>query len=94
MIYYQGETISKYIYFKDKAGAAIDPNSTEAKVYDSEGTLKATLTLTKVEVGKYEINYTVPNGDIVLGDWSIIVKGVKGLYTEIEKMWFTVVKQQ
>jgi uncharacterized protein YfaS (alpha-2-macroglobulin family) len=87
--YYPGETVSKYVYFKNREGALFDPDSVEVKVYDSKGSLRATVTLVRWDVGKYELDYTIPS-DATSGNWYFLIKAVKGTFVEIEKFPFTV----
>jgi uncharacterized protein YfaS (alpha-2-macroglobulin family) len=87
--YYPEETVSKYIYFKDRNGEFFDPDAIEVKVYDSKGNFKTTVTIEKIDIGKYELNYTIPS-DAISGNWYFIIKATKGMFTEIEKFPFTV----
>lgn len=87
--YYRGDTISRYFYFKDKDGAAMDPDSTSCKIYDPANTEMATVTLTKVETGKYQMDYSIP-ADATYGVWKIIVQGIKGSWKRTYVSLFTV----
>lgn len=89
MSYYPTETISRYVYFKDKDDTPIDPDTKEAKVYDPDGNFKTDVALTPIIVGKYQFNYALP-ADAVKGAWYIIIKGTKGSYVEIERIFFEV----
>lgn len=89
MVYYPEQTLSKYIYFKDKDDAAVDPDSRACEIFDPEGTSKATPTLGLIEKGKYELNYNIP-ADAIRGDWVIVVEGVIGTYKGIQRFYFEV----
>lgn len=91
MPYYPTKTMSKYIYFKDKDDAAINPDTTTVTIYDPEGTSKGTETLSLVETGKYELNYNIP-ADAIRGDWSFVVEATltAGSYKGIERFYFEV----
>ena len=90
-VYYPGETISKYIYFKDKDNNPLDPDNITVEIYDSTGKLQGTTTLTKVEVGKYELNYNIPV-NATEGTWYILVSASKGSFANKEKVYFDVEK--
>ena len=67
--------MSRYFYFKDANGAALDPDSNSCTIYDAGGTQKATPTLTKVEDGQYQMDYNLSGSETVFGDWRIVVSG-------------------
>lgn len=90
MPYYPEQTISKYIYFKDKDDAAVDPDSNTCEIFDSAGVSQANPTLAKIVTGQYEMNYNLP-ADPVRGDWTIEItadigtyKGIQRFYVEVE----------
>jgi uncharacterized protein YfaS (alpha-2-macroglobulin family) len=89
--YYPGDTVSRYYYFKDKTGVFIDPTTTTCELYNPSG-IKITPdpTLSKVELGKYEFNYTLAS-DAPVGIWHIVITGTKDTYTNKEKFAFEVV---
>jgi len=89
MPYYPEQTLSKYIYFKDKDDAAVDPDSNSCEIFDPEGTSKATPTLMSGVTGTYELNYNIP-ADAIRGDWTIVVEGVIGTYKGIQRFYFEV----
>ena len=89
MPYYPEQTISKYIYFKDKDDAAVDPDSNTCEIFDSLGVSQATPTLAKIAVGQYEMNYNIPSSP-ARGDWTIHIEAVIGTYTGIQKFLFEV----
>lgn len=91
-IYFQGQTVSKYFYFKDKDADALTPNVLTCKVYDPTGTLDASPTLAEVVTGQYEMNYPLA-ADAAEGMWKIVVTGtVTGTtdFVGIEKWYFEV----
>ncbi|MEM3617896.1 MAG: hypothetical protein QXK47_02345 [Candidatus Bathyarchaeia archaeon] len=88
---FQGETVSFYIYFKDEQDAPFDPDTVEAKLYKPDGSLAETLTVSRVDTGKYMVAYSVAE-DAELGDWHILVKAVKGSFVEKERIPVTVCK--
>jgi len=81
--------VSRYYYFRDKNNQLFDPDTATSKVYDPEKTQVATPTLTKVSVGKYEFNYTLP-GDATKGYWTVVVTAAKGGTQNTEKYTFPV----
>jgi len=81
--------VSRYYYFRDKDNQLFDPDTTTCKVYDPAKTQIATPTLTKVSVGKYELNYALP-GDAMKGYWTIAVTAQKGADQNTEKYTFPV----
>jgi len=87
--YSPGDTVSRYYYFRDKNNQLFDPDTATSKVYDPEKTQVATPTLTKVSVGKYEFNYTLP-GDATKGYWTVVVTAAKGGTQNTEKYTFPV----
>ena len=89
MPYYPEQTLSKYIYFKDKDDAAVNPDSFSCEIFDPEGTSKATPTLIPVVTGTYELNYNIP-ADAIRGDWTYVIEGVIGTYKGIQRFYFEV----
>ncbi len=85
-----GDTVSRYYYFKDKSGAAFNPDTTTVIVTNPSGTvISPTPTLSLVLTGKYELNYTLAT-DAPTGTWKISIKGVKGTYSNTEYFAFYV----
>lgn len=89
---YQGETISKYFYFKDKDDAALDPDEFTCTIYNPLGISVANPTLLKVADGQYEMDYNLAE-DAPEGQWKIVVTGtVTGTpdYIGVMKEYFEV----
>lgn len=89
-LYYPSETVSKYVYFKDKANAPVTPDSFTCEIFDPDGASQATPTLMPIATGTYEMNWTLPS-DPTPGDWIIRVSGTIGTYTNKQKFLFEVV---
>lgn len=88
-LYYPEETVSKYIYFKDKDNSAVYPDSNTCEIIDPDGVSQATPTLMPIVTGTYELNWTLPS-DPTRGDWEIRVSGTIGTYTNKQKFLFEV----
>jgi len=76
----KGDTLGRVFSFATDDGTGVlvpaDPDTIAVKIYDSEGVLKSTLAksdLTKMETGKFRMNYNVPS-DAAVGLWKIIVQ--------------------
>ena len=89
MTLFRGDTVSRYYYFRDKAQALFDPDSTTCEIFGPDGVSVETVVLTQVSQGKYEMNYNIPD-DAVYGVWKIVVTGVKGAYQNAELFEFEV----
>jgi len=87
-----GDTVSRYFYFRNKNGVLIDPDSIECTVKSPSGE-SVLVTLVKVEVGKYEFNYTLPE-NAAPGVWSIWVKAQLGVFVQKEPFSFVVVQME
>jgi uncharacterized protein YfaS (alpha-2-macroglobulin family) len=79
--YHQGQTVSRRYQFKDKNGALFDPNSASVKIYNPSGVLVTTVSLTKITVGVYELNYNLAE-DAPIGVWILFLLATKGIYVE------------
>ncbi len=88
-VYYPTETVSRYIYFKDKDGTAVNPATKTCTIKDPSGATKATPTLAEIETGKWEMNYNLP-ADATRGDWTIEIEATIGTYKGIKKFYFEV----
>ena len=87
---YKGSTIRIRNTITDFDGNPMDPDSQEIKIYDSKGSLKATLTTpTKEDIGKYYIDYTVPE-DGEAGSWKVVWRIDKGGQAAVEVLRFAV----
>jgi uncharacterized protein YfaS (alpha-2-macroglobulin family) len=92
--YYQEETVSREFDFKDKAGTLMDPDSISIKIIDPSGMTVATLAigdLTKLAVGKYEMNYTLP-ASTPIGMWKIFLEAAKGTFKRKMEYYFEVLE--
>ena len=87
---YPGDTVSRYYYFRDSANTPIDPDTCTSDVYDPADVKVVSPTLSKVIVGKYEFNYTLPV-DADAGIWHVVVKAAKGTYNRVRSFGFQVV---
>jgi hypothetical protein len=87
--YYPEQTVSRRFNFEDVSGTLTDPDSSTCEVYDPTHTSQATPTLTKINDGVFEMNYTLPNNP-QKGDWMIVVTGTIGSYKGIQKFYFEV----
>lgn len=85
----RGETYSKHVYFKDKNGDPLDPDTTDVTVYDPTGNSAGSVSLLKVEPGKYELNYNIGD-DADLGDWRVLIEAAKGEWKRKHLLVFTV----
>ncbi|MDH5482649.1 MAG: hypothetical protein OEY22_07215 [Candidatus Bathyarchaeota archaeon] len=88
--YFQGETVSKLYEFTDKNNAYFDPDTINVKIINPSGGTEATPTLTKVDVGKHELNYAL-SSDAAQGIWTILIEAIKGSYTKKDTRTFEVV---
>ncbi len=85
-----GDTVSRYYYFKDKSGAAVNPDTTTVTITNPNGTpIAPSPTLSAVITGKYELNYNLAS-NAPTGAWRIAIKGVKGTYSNTEYFAFYV----
>ncbi len=91
MPYYPEQTVSRYYYFKDKDGSALDPDTFTYEIFDPSGTSMDSGSLTKVEDGKYQLDYNVPASPTA-GDWTIQIEGgiTAGSYKGIKLFKFRV----
>jgi len=89
VLYYPSETVSKYIYFKDKDNSPVNPDSFTCEIEDPDGVTQATPTLMNIATGTYELNWNLPS-DPIRGDWIIRVSGTIGTYTNKQKFLFEV----
>jgi uncharacterized protein YfaS (alpha-2-macroglobulin family) len=95
----KGDTLGRIWSFATDDGTGVevptDPDTISIKIYDSTGALKTTLAksdLTKMETGKFKMNYTVPS-DAALGLWKILVQAnvTAGGLQNTERFSFSVV---
>ena len=89
---YLGETVKFKVTWTDYAGDAIDPDSQEAKLYDGNGDLVATITssqMVKEETGVYSFDYTLPSSS-ASGTWKIVWTGTKDGNSFIVSKMFSV----
>ena len=89
-VFFPGDTVSRYYYFRDKDSVLFDPDTATSQVLNPSKVQVATPSLVKVSVGKYEFNYTLA-GDASRGWWTILVTGTKGSSQNTEKFVFAVV---
>lgn len=89
MIYHKGETISKYVYFKDEDKVAMDPDSESTKIYKPNGELQETVVLHWVETGKYEFNWNIPDS-ATEGKWKVIILAQRGTWKRKKVFYFDV----
>jgi len=85
---YQGETYSQYVYFLDQNNNPLDPDNIVVTVYKPDNTTE-TISLSKIETGKYELNYNIADNAPV-GNWKIIIVAKVGMWTAKEKLTFEV----
>ena len=79
----RGDTLSFYLYTKNKSGVLFNVDSVTVTVYDPAGSLIATPVAVNVGVGQYEVNYTLP-ADAAYGKWKVKAVAVSGSYQESE----------
>jgi len=87
MAYFPTETVSKYIYFRDKDDVLFDPDTYPVAIYEPDGSaVSSPPTLSPISTGKYELNWNVP-ADADRGDWVIEISATitAGSYKGIEK---------